>query len=76
MEGQKVGQPVPNADVLVTIDDQTRARTTTDGSGHYAFSTLQAGRFTLRISAPGFVTLTPLVDLDRDMRADFALTRQ
>ena len=56
--------------------DEVRARTTTDDSGHYAFNGLETGRFNMTISAPGFVSLTPKVNLDRDMRADFAIQRQ
>jgi len=60
----------------MTSGDEVRAKTTTDTSGHYAFNGLETGRFTLTISAAGFVSLTPTVNLDRDLRADFAIMRR
>ena len=75
-DGQQIGAPVPGARLTVEDADAVRASTTTDAAGRYAFNALEAGRFTLTISAPGFVTLTPGLNLDRDIRADFALTRQ
>ena len=76
MDGLKVGAPVVGAQLTMTSGDEVRARTTTDISGHYVFNGLATGRFNLTISAPGFVSLTPNVDLDRDLRADFAIKRQ
>jgi hypothetical protein len=75
MEGSVVGSPVPGAQLTMTSGGEIRGRATTDGSGRYAFDPLQAGNFVLTISAPGFVNLTPSVNLDRDMRADFAIKR-
>jgi hypothetical protein len=76
MDGQEVGAPVAGAELTMTSGDEVRARTTSDTSGRYAFNRLETGRFSLTISATGFVSLTPSVNLDRDMRADFALKRQ
>jgi len=76
MDGPAVGAPVVGAQLTMNSGDEVRARTTTDDSGHYAFNELETGRFNLTISAPGFATLTPSVDLDRDLQADFAMKRE
>jgi uncharacterized protein YfaS (alpha-2-macroglobulin family) len=76
MDGQQVGEPVAGAQLTLNNDDEVRARTTTDASGRYVFNGLETGGFKLTISAPSFVTLTPSVNLDRNMRADFVLKRQ
>jgi len=72
----KVGAPIAGAQLTLTRDDEVRARSTSDTSGRYVFNAVEAGRFRLTISAPGFATLTPSVDLDRDLQADFAMKRQ
>ena len=71
-----VGTPVVGAQLTLTSHDTVRARTTSDTSGRYAFSDLETGGFRLTISAPGFATLTPSVNLDGNLRADFAMKRQ
>jgi hypothetical protein len=76
VDGSQIGAPLAGAQLTVTSGDEVRARTTSDTSGHYAFNGLETGEFTLTIAAPGFVSLTPRVNLDRDMRADFAMQRQ
>ena len=72
----KVGAPIAGAQLTLTRDDEVRARATSDTSGRYVFNELETGRFRLTISAPGFATLSPNVDLDRDMQADFAMKRE
>ena len=76
MEGSAVGPPVVGAQLTLTSGNEIKGKTTSDGSGHYAFDPLETGRFTLTISAPGFAILTPAVNLDRDMKADFAMKSQ
>ncbi len=76
MDGPVVGAPVAGAQLTMSTGEDVRASTTTDTSGHYVFNGLETGSFTLTISAPGFVRLTPLVNLNRDIRADFAIKRQ
>ena len=76
MNGPEIGAPVGGAQLTMTSGDEVRARTTTDTSGHYAFNGLETGRFVLTISAPGFVSLTPSVKLEGNVRADFAIRRQ
>jgi hypothetical protein len=72
----KVGAPIAGAQLTLTSDDEVRARATSDTSGRYVFNKLESGRFRLTISAPGFATLSPSVNLDGDMRADFAMKRE
>ena len=76
MDELKVGAPVVGAQLTLTSNDKVRARTTSDNSGRYVFGELETGGFRLTISAPGFATLTPSVNLDGDLRADFAMKRQ
>lgn len=73
MDDLNVGTPIAGAQLTLTRDDQVRARTTSDASGRYAFGGLETGWFNLTISARGFETLTPSVNLAGDVRADFAL---
>jgi hypothetical protein len=72
----KVGAPIAGAKLTLTRDDEVRARATSDTTGRYVFNEVEAGRFRLTISAPGFATLTPSVDLDRNLQADFAMKRE
>ena len=76
MDGSVVGGPVSGAQLTMIRGEEVRASTTTDAVGHYAFTGLETGSFKLTISAPGFVRLTPLVNLDRDIKADFAIKRK
>lgn len=49
------GASVPNATVTATNDDTGVSYTThSSGSGTYAFDSLQIGRYTIRVQAPGF----------------------
>lgn len=75
MDGPVVGAPVAGAQLTMSTGG-VRASATTDASGQLVFNGLETGSFTLTISAPGFVRLTPLVNLNRDIRADFAIKRQ
>jgi hypothetical protein len=76
MDGLQLGAPIADAQLTLTTDDEVRARTTSDTSGGFVFDELETGGFRLTISAPGFATLTPAVNLDRDMRANFAMKRE
>jgi len=38
------------------------------------YDSLERGRFTISIAAPGFVSVSPVVDLYRDIEVNFALT--
>jgi len=76
MDELKVGAPIAGAQLTLTTNDEVRAKATSDTSGRYVFATLETGQFRLTISAPGFTTLTPRVNVEGDMRADFAMKRQ
>ena len=68
--------PIAGADLTITDGVNKNARTTTDALGRYAFAALDAGRFTLTISAPGHSAITPLIELHEDTGANFALKLQ
>jgi hypothetical protein len=76
MNEQALGAPIAGAQLTLSRNDQVRGRATSDLSGHFVFNALETGGFRLTISAPGFATLTPIVNLDGDLRTDFALKRQ
>lgn len=76
MDDLKVGAPIAGAQLTLTSNDEVRARTTSDTAGRYVFNELETGSFRLTISAPGFATLTPSVNLEADLRADFAMKRE
>jgi hypothetical protein len=74
MNGAKVGAPLTGAELIIVSGANANTRVTSDASGHYAFDALESGRFTVSIGAPGYVTATPVVDLYRDIEANFALS--
>jgi hypothetical protein len=76
MDDVNVGPPIAGAQLTLSSADEVRAKATSDAAGRYQFNKVEAGRFTLTIVAPGFATLTPSVNLDGDLRADFAMKRQ
>lgn len=65
------------AGARLTVQEGTNkdARATTDLTGHFVFEKLQSGRFKVIIEAPGFVSVTPVVELYWDIDVDFALRR-
>jgi hypothetical protein len=67
---------IAGADLTVTEGVNKNARATSDSTGRYVFAALDAGRFTLTITAPGYVTITPVVDLHEDTSVTFALKPQ
>ena len=68
--------PIAGADVTVTDGVNKNARVTSDGTGRYVFEALDAGRFTLTITAAGHVAITPVIELHEDTNANFALKPQ
>src|SRR5882724_11217402 len=55
----QLGAVFPGATVKLTNQNTGAVRqTTTSGEGVYSFQSLQAGRYTIVISAPGFKTTT------------------
>ncbi len=65
--------PIPGAELRIVDGGEPNATVATDAAGHYLFPALPGGRYTLAIAAPGYVTVTPIVDLYRDMDVNFAL---
>jgi hypothetical protein len=76
MDGGRVGGPIAGARVAVASGVNTDSNVTTDVQGRYAFPGLESGRLTLTISAPGYVSSTPSVDLYRDTEVNFVLSPQ
>jgi hypothetical protein len=74
--GAGVFTPIAGAELVVIDGVNVNARTVSDPSGRYVFEALATGRFTLSISAPGYIGATPVVDLYQDTAANFALQRQ
>jgi hypothetical protein len=74
MSSGQPARPIPGAELTVVSGVNANARVSSDAAGHYDFSALDSGRFTMAISAPGFVSATPVVDLYRDTEVNFALT--
>jgi hypothetical protein len=68
--------PVAGAQLTVVNGVNLNATTKSDSSGRYVFDALQSGRFTVSITAPGRAGISPVVDLFRDIEADFALKPQ
>ena len=67
------GGPIASASLTVINGSDVGARVASDAAGHYAFSSLSSGRFTMAIEAPGYERAMPIVDLTRDLSVDFAL---
>ncbi|MGE3957122.1 MAG: carboxypeptidase-like regulatory domain-containing protein [Vicinamibacterales bacterium] len=73
LNGGRVGAPIANADLVVVSGVNKNAHATTDGKGRFVFPRLDSGRFTVSIAAPGYVSNAPVVDLYRDVDANFGL---
>lgn len=68
--------PIAGAQLMVVDGPNKGVQVATDASGHYEFSTLESGRFTMTIAASGFVSANPIVDLYHDLDVNFALRGQ
>jgi hypothetical protein len=68
------GGRIAGARLIVLDGPNSNVQTTTDAAGNYVFQSLESGRFSVLIEAHGFVSITPQVDLFRDVEATFALT--
>jgi len=60
--------------VLSGVNKDTQV--TTDVAGRYAFASLQPDSFDVLIEAAGFASITPHVDLFKDVDVTFALSPQ
>jgi hypothetical protein len=65
--------PIGGAELIVIEGVNINARATSDASGHYIFESMERGRFTINVGAPGFVGVNPIVDLYSDIEVNFAL---
>ena len=66
---------VPIAGALLTVQEGPNkgTRAASDVAGRFLFERLEAARFKVVIEAPGFVSVTPIVDLRWDVDVDFSL---
>ena len=71
--GTIASAPLEGAQRTVTDGVNLGAQVRTDAAGRYAFTSLEGGRFTVTIAAPGFLSVTPVVDLFTDLEVNFAL---
>jgi hypothetical protein len=76
VDGGRVGNPIAGARLTVIDGANLNATVDTNAAGQFAFESLDSGKFTLTIAAPGFASATPVVQLYRDIEANFALTPQ
>jgi hypothetical protein len=76
LDGSRIGGPIAGAQLTVIDGVNLNASVASDGQGRYLFPSLEGGKFTVRIAAPGYASITPVVRLTGDTDADFALTPQ
>ena len=69
------GTPIAGARLTVQEGANRDARVSSDGAGRFAFDRLESGRFKVIIEAPGYVSVTPVVELYWDIDVNFALRR-
>lgn len=69
------GTPIAGARLTVQEGANKDARASSDGAGRFLFDRLESGRFKVIIDAPGYVSVTPIVELYWDIDVDFALRR-
>ena len=67
------GSPIAGARLTVIDGVNTGVQTQTAANGRYVFGNMTNGKFTMTISAPGFVSVSPLVVLSGDTDVSFAL---
>lgn len=72
--GNQLGGPIPGAELTVLSGPNSNATVTTDETGRYAFTGLEGDKFTVAVAAPGYVSAKPVVNLFRDVEANFALS--
>jgi Carboxypeptidase regulatory-like domain len=69
------GAPIAGARLTVQDGANRDARVSSDPSGSFEFAKLESGRFKVIIEAPGFESVTPVVELYWDVDVAFALRR-
>ena len=75
-DGVQLGDPIASAELTVVSDMNLKTRVTSDAAGHFVFTGLKTGLFTVTIAAYGYISVAPVVDLYRDTEAHFALKPQ
>ena len=65
------GVPITGARLTVQEGANKNARVASDASGRFLFERLESGRFKIIIDAPGFVSVTPVVELLLGCRRQF-----
>ena len=73
VDGSRTGTPLARAQLTVVSGASANTTVATDAAGHYVFPALESGRVSVNISAPGFISVTPAIDLYSDLDLDFAL---
>jgi hypothetical protein len=68
------GGNIAGARLTVMNGPNQDAQATTDAQGRFVFPSLEAGSFGVLIEASGFRSITPHVELFRDIVANFALS--
>lgn len=68
-----IGRPIQGAQLTVITGVNANVQVTSDTSGRFVFDGLTADRFNVAIEAPGYVSVTPMVHLYKDVDANFAL---
>ena len=74
--GSQLGSPIAGAELTVLSGVNANVTVTTDDSGRYVFTALERDKFTVVIAAQGYVPVNPVVNLYRDVEANFALKPQ
>ena len=75
-DGSRISGPIAGADVTVVDGVNRNARVKSDATGRFSFADLESGRLTISIAASGYTSITPVIDLYRDLDASFALKRR
>ena len=70
------GARIAGARLTILDGPNVNVQATSDGSGRYVFEGLESGSFSVLIERSGFASVTPLVDLFRDIDVNFALAER
>ena len=73
MDGPRIGGPIAGAQLTVIGGTTDVDKVSSDSAGRFVFGSVESGRFTLTITAPGYVGVAPVVELYKDMEVNFAL---
>jgi len=76
MDGSRIGSPIAGADLTIVSGVNSNVRVRSDAAGRFDFAGLEADKFMVSVAAAGYVSVTPVVSLYRDVDANFALKPQ